>query len=177
MVICFIAHWPSLRTTPLLSLAIYSTCLQLSPYLKAVFTIYSLRTHHMKVTRDPLSVMNQKASVCLEKACGTSKIYSNIAQVMAQQELIELIQCKWIVIFVSVFQMQLSFSKRSQVNVSWRIDHFSTVPCAGDSLTHWQRRAKWKIWNRCLIHLSNMNTLKQTMCYLVPWLKFTLWGK
>jgi len=46
----------------------------------------------MKVTRDPLSVMNQKVSVWLEKACGTSKIYSNIAQVMAQQELIELIQ-------------------------------------------------------------------------------------
>jgi len=45
----------------------------------------------MKVTRDLLSVMNQKASVWLEKACGTSKMYSNIAQVMAQQELIELI--------------------------------------------------------------------------------------
>jgi len=72
MVICFIAHWPSLRTTPLLlSLAIYSTCSQLSPYLRAVFTIYSPRTHHMKVTRDPLNVMNQKASVWLEKACGT----------------------------------------------------------------------------------------------------------
>jgi hypothetical protein len=48
----------------------------------------------MKVTRDPLNVMNQKTSVWLKKACGTSKIYSKIAQVMAQQELIEFIQCK-----------------------------------------------------------------------------------
>jgi hypothetical protein len=47
----------------------------------------------MKITKDPLTVMNQKASAWLEKACGTSKIYSNIAQVMAQQELTELTQC------------------------------------------------------------------------------------
>jgi hypothetical protein len=48
----------------------------------------------MKVTSDPRNEKKQKTSVWLEKACGTSKIYSNIAQVMAQQELIEFIQCK-----------------------------------------------------------------------------------
>jgi len=34
-----------------------SLSLSLSLYLRAVFTIYSLRTHHMKVTRDPLNVV------------------------------------------------------------------------------------------------------------------------
>jgi hypothetical protein len=48
----------------------------------------------MKVTRDPLNVMYQKAGVWLEKASGTSKMHSNIAQIMAQQELVECIQCK-----------------------------------------------------------------------------------